>query len=63
MKPPPEPHSRTALVRRARRVNRELAKLYPDAHTELNFATPLELLVATIPVSYTHLTLPTILLV
>ena len=48
MKPPPEPHSRTALVRRARRVNRELAKLYPDAHTELNFATPLELLVATI---------------
>jgi len=48
VKPPPEPHSRTALVRRARRVNRELAKLYPDAHTELNFATPLELLVATI---------------
>ena len=48
MKPPPEPHSRTALVRRARRVNRELARLYPDVHTELNFATPLELLVATI---------------
>ena len=47
MKPPPEPHSRTALVRRARRVNRELARLYPDVHTELNFATPLELLVAT----------------
>ncbi|MBO0773734.1 MAG: endonuclease III, partial [Actinobacteria bacterium] len=40
--------SRTALVRRARRVNRELAVLYPDAHTELNFGTPLELLVATI---------------
>jgi endonuclease-3 len=40
--------SRTALVRRARRVNRELAVLYPDAHTELNFAAPLELLVATI---------------
>jgi len=40
--------SRTALVRRARRINRELARVYPDAHTELNFTTPLELLVATI---------------
>jgi len=40
--------SRTALVRRARRINRELAALYPDAHTELNFSSPLELLVATI---------------
>ena len=40
--------SRTALVRRARRINRELALVYPDAHTELNFTTPLELLVATI---------------
>src|SRR5258707_3891993 len=40
--------SRTALVRRARRINRELAELYPDAHTELDFRTPLELLVATI---------------
>jgi endonuclease III len=45
---PKEPPSRTALVRRARRIYRELAELYPDAHTELNFATPLELLVATI---------------
>jgi endonuclease-3 len=35
-------------VRRARRINRELARLYPNAHTELNFTTPLELLVATI---------------
>ena len=43
----PDP-SRTALVRRARRINRELALLYPDAHTELNFTSPLELLVATI---------------
>ena len=42
------PPSRTALVRRARRINRELALMYPDAHTELNFTTPLELLVATI---------------
>jgi endonuclease-3 len=40
--------SRTALVRRARRINRGLAELYPDAHTELDFRTPLELLVATI---------------
>ena len=40
--------SRTALVRRARRIYRVLAALYPDAHTELNFTTPLELLVATI---------------
>ena len=40
--------SRTALVRRARRINRELAELYPDAHCELDFTSPLELLVATI---------------
>ena len=40
--------SRTALVRRARRINRELAALYPDAHCELDFSSPLELLVATI---------------
>jgi endonuclease III len=38
----------TALVRRARKINRELAGLYPDAHCELNFDSPLELLVATI---------------
>jgi endonuclease III len=40
--------SHTALVRRARRISRELALVYPDVHTELNFSTPLELLVATI---------------
>jgi endonuclease III len=40
--------SRVALVRRARRINRELALLYPDAHCELDFTNPLELLVATI---------------
>ncbi|MBO0810715.1 MAG: endonuclease III, partial [Microlunatus sp.] len=40
--------SRTALVRRARTMNRTLAKTYPDARTELDFSTPLELLVATI---------------
>jgi endonuclease-3 len=44
----PEGPSRTVLVRRARRINRELAELYPDAHIELNFSTPLELIVATI---------------
>jgi endonuclease III len=43
-----DPPSHTALVRRARRIYRELAVQYPDAHTELNFTTPLELLVATI---------------
>jgi endonuclease III len=43
-----QPPSHTALVRRARRIARELAVLYPDVHTELNFTTPLELLVATI---------------
>jgi len=45
---PAEAPSHTALVRRARRINRELAKMYPDVRTELNFTTPLELLVATI---------------
>jgi endonuclease-3 len=45
---PRKPESRLALVRRARRINRELAELYPDAHCELDYTTPLELLVATI---------------
>ena len=40
--------SRTALVRRARRIARELAVLRPDAHCELDFTTPLELAVATV---------------
>jgi len=44
----PDPPARTALVRRARRINRELGLLYPDAHCELNFTSPLELLIATI---------------
>ena len=43
-----QPESHLALTRRARRMNRELAELYPDAHIELNFTTPLELSVATI---------------
>jgi endonuclease-3 len=37
-----------ALTRRARRINRLLAERYPDAHCELDFQNPLELLVATI---------------
>jgi endonuclease-3 len=40
--------SRLGLVRRARRINRELAEVYPDAHCELDFTNPLELAVATI---------------
>lgn len=40
--------SRLALVRRARRMNRELAMMYPDAHCELDFTSPYELLVATV---------------
>ncbi|MCO5994955.1 endonuclease III [Actinoallomurus rhizosphaericola] len=42
------PESRLALVRRARRINRELAEVYPDAHCELDFVDPFQLLVATI---------------
>lgn len=37
-----------ALVRRARRTNRLLAEVHPDARCELDFRTPLELLVATV---------------
>ena len=43
----PDP-SQTALVRRARMINRALAQTYPDADIELEFETPLQLLVATI---------------
>jgi endonuclease-3 len=42
------PETRLGLVRRARRINRELAELYPDAHSELDFTNAYELLVATI---------------
>src|SRR5438876_2772251 len=37
-----------ALTRRARRINSELAVLYPHAHCELDFTNALELSVATI---------------
>lgn len=40
--------SRTALVRRARRIVRVLGVVHPDARCELDFTTPLELLVATV---------------
>ena len=54
---PPNPGSITpraagesllALKRRARRINRALAELYPYAHAELDFRSPFELLVATV---------------
>ncbi|MET8246683.1 endonuclease III [Streptomyces sp. NPDC005202] len=45
---PPKNESRAALVRRARRINRELAKLYPYAHPELDFENPFQLLIATV---------------
>jgi len=38
----------TALKRRARKIFRVLGDTYPDAHCELDFTTPLELLVATV---------------
>ena len=44
----PAGETRLALVRRARRMARELAVLHPDAHCELDFTTPLELAVATV---------------
>lgn len=42
------PESPLALTRRARRINKELAELYPNAHCELDFSNPLQLSVATI---------------
>jgi endonuclease-3 len=38
----------TALVRRARKINRVLAETYPDAHIELDFDDPFQLLVVTV---------------
>lgn len=40
--------SQLALVRRSRRLYRELGVLHPDARCELDFRTPLELAVATV---------------
>ncbi|MBR7675487.1 endonuclease III [Streptomyces daliensis] len=43
-----KPESRATIVRRARRINRELAEVYYYAHPELDFENPFELLVATV---------------
>ncbi len=48
MAPVKEPETNAALVRRARKINRVLAETYPDAHCELDFASPYQLLVATV---------------
>ena len=45
---PPGNESRAALVRRARRIDRELAEVYPYAHPELDFESPFQLIVATV---------------
>ena len=45
---PPKDESHTALVRRARRIDRELAEVYPYAHPELDFENPFQLVVATV---------------
>ncbi len=42
------PRPDTALVRRARKVDRALAELYPDARCELDFDDPFQLLVVTV---------------
>jgi endonuclease III len=44
----PSPESPVALTRRARKIYRTLAQRYPNAHCELDFESPLQLLVATI---------------
>ncbi len=46
--PEPGAPSRTALVRRARKIDRVLAETYPDARCELDFDNPFQLLVVTV---------------
>jgi endonuclease III len=48
MPPKTREESPVALTRRARKMNRILAELYPDAITELDFTSPYELIVATV---------------
>jgi len=43
-----KPETHLGMVRRARKINRELAELYPYAHPELDFDGPFQLLVATV---------------
>ncbi|WP_443050484.1 endonuclease III [Streptomyces sp. H27-D2] len=45
---PAKGESRLGMIRRARRINRELAEVYPYAHPELDFENSFELLVATV---------------
>ena len=45
---PPVGESRTALVRRARKIDRVLAETYPDAGCELDFDDAFQLLVVTV---------------
>ena len=51
--------SRRALRARAHEMDQRLGEIHPEARCELDFVIPFQLLVATVPVSYTHLTLPT----
>lgn len=44
----PSGETELAKVRRARKMYRILGETYPDAHCELDFKTPLQLLVATV---------------
>lgn len=44
----PDQETPLARTRRARRIHRALAARYPDAHCELDFTSPFELLVATV---------------
>ena len=57
--------SELALKRRVRKMNRELAVIHPDAHCELDFETPFQLLIATVLSAQTtdvrvNLTTPTL---
>jgi len=45
---PSNPQTPVALTRRARKIYRTLVERYPDARCELDFHSPLELLVATV---------------
>lgn len=45
---PPRPRAKAARIEQAVAVNDALADAYPDARCELDFRTPLELLVATV---------------
>ncbi|MFD6419285.1 endonuclease III [Streptomyces sp. NPDC060194] len=45
---PAKPETRLGMIRRARRIDRELAEVYPYAHPELDFEDPFQLLVATV---------------